>query len=581
MLTLKTVLKRNNVIKLLLKQRLSTSTRPQLKSKYFIYGSLFTTGLISYGVCEHINQSNVLHQSHDSTWVTWLGEQYEEVIKQNSVARFGRAAVAIVAVFVDYKYSLYGLDGEDQGYWQAKSDCHLRSAIRFRDLCSSNGGVFMKIGQHIGSLEFLFPREYTDTLKCFQYDAPASSMKDVRTVIETDTNMKMGDLFNQFDETPIGAASLAQVHRAVLKDGSIVAVKVQHKLVKKHAFADAIVIEFFVNIAGKLFREFQFQWLVDSIKTNVPLELNFINEGKNCEKMRDVLKEFKYLKVPKIYWKRCTERVLFMEYCEGGIVDDIEYIKKHNLNVNDISTKLGRLYSEMIFVNGLIHCDPHPGNILIRKSATDNQCEVILLDHGLYQPMKDHVRVSYCKLWQSVIGADVEGIKEHSRELGVGDYYGLFACIVAARSWDAIQGGIDKTAQTKKEIQEIEENAVQLVSVITEVLERLPREMIMVFKTNDLLRGLDARLKTKSTSASFITMSKCCLRAVYNDELSKCTTRYGKVKLYYGYQLNSMRLLMYQFTLTSCGTYLMRCISFATSGFSYLTTGLSRITANY
>lgn len=89
--------------------------------------------------------------------------------------------------------------------------CHLRSAVKFRDLCSLNGGVFMKVGQHIGSLEFLFPREYTDTLKCFQYEAPHSSLEDIRYVIETDTGRKMSELFETFFEEPLGAASLAQV----------------------------------------------------------------------------------------------------------------------------------------------------------------------------------------------------------------------------------------------------------------------------------------------------------------------------------------------------------------------------------
>ena len=71
----------------------------------------------------------------------------------------------------------------------------------------------MKVGQHIGSLEFLFPKEYTDTLRCFQYEAPESSMRDIQYVVETDTGQSMSDLFESFDEKPLGAASLAQVSR--------------------------------------------------------------------------------------------------------------------------------------------------------------------------------------------------------------------------------------------------------------------------------------------------------------------------------------------------------------------------------
>merc|ERR1712137_334551 len=108
----------------------------------------------------------------------------------------------------------------------------------------------------------------------------------------------MTDLFQSFDDKPLGAASLAQVHKAVLKDGKEVAVKIQHKTVKQHAYQDAKVIELFVKMATKMFPEFQFQWLVDQIKANLPLELDFLNEGRNCEKMGDVLTNFNGIKVP-------------------------------------------------------------------------------------------------------------------------------------------------------------------------------------------------------------------------------------------------------------------------------------------
>lgn len=483
----------------------------------------------------------------------WFYEVYDEKVVHSSLFRFGRAAYVVISVFADYKYSFMGLTEENKA--EVKSSCHLRSAVKLRDLCSLNGGVFMKIGQHIGSLEFLFPKEYTDTLRCFQYEAPQSPLEDIRYVIESDTGLKMSELFESFDEKPLGSASLAQVHKAVLKDGREVAVKVQHKAVKKHAFQDAKVIEFFVNVATELFPEFQFQWLVDQIKANLPLELDFLHEGKNCAKTRDILKEFPDIKVPEVYWKNSTNRVLFLEYIKGGIVDDMEYIKKNEMNVNDISVKLGQLYSEMIYVKGFIHCDPHPGNILIRKNQNGSQ-EVILLDHGLYLTMKDDVRLEYCKLWQSIIELDNEGIKKHSEALGVGEYYGLLTCIVTGRSWEAVQSGITTKHQTVEELREVQAGIVQYVPLITEILEKLPREMIMILKTNDLLRGLDARLKTKTASASFITMSKCCLRALYQHERTKCTSLYSRVRLDCRYFYDMSRMFAFQMMSSPFGKFL-------------------------
>lgn len=96
-----------------------------------------------------------------------------------------------------------------------------------------------------------------------------------------------------------------------------------------------------------------------------------------------MFKEYKWLKVPKIFWKWSSKRVLVMEYVSGGQVNDLDYIKKNNIDTFDVANKIGQLYSNMIFINGFVHSDPHPGNILVRKDKKGH-AEVILLDHGLY-----------------------------------------------------------------------------------------------------------------------------------------------------------------------------------------------------
>ncbi|KXJ29903.1 putative aarF domain-containing protein kinase 1 [Exaiptasia diaphana] len=116
-----------------------------------------------------------------------------------------------------------------------------------------------------------------------------------------------------------------------------------------------------------------------------------------------------------------------------------------------VSRKIGELYSEMIFVTGYVHCDPHPGNVLVRKDNQDN-VEIVLLDHGLYQQLSDEFRVQYCQLWQCLIASDIEGIKHYSTEMGVGDLYGLFACVLTSRAWSVVTSGIDQGPVTEKEV---------------------------------------------------------------------------------------------------------------------------------
>ncbi|RXN08874.1 putative aarF domain-containing kinase 1 isoform X1 [Labeo rohita] len=471
---------------------------------------------------------------------------------------------------------------------------HRRSAERLLDLCCANRGTFIKVGQHLGALDYLLPEEYTSTLKILHSRAPQSSMEEIRQVIREDLGKEcesgvcrkndsticplgseektllhcsvvrytmLSDLFIQFEEKPQGAASLAQVHKAVLPDGRTVAVKVVHWL----------------------FPDFAFMWLVEEAKKNMPLELDFLNEGRNAEKIADMLKQFKFLQIPKIHWDLSTKRILTMDFAEGGQVNDREYMRKHGINVNEIlkerksfrrfsialivllchndmiftrpaeevhmesfysvsrapvgviassllkkiqssatrqascvqiSWNLGKIYSEMIFVNGFVHCDPHPGNVLVRKCPKSNKTEIVLLDHGLYQVLNQEFRLDYCRLWQSLIKGDMKGIERYSRRLSAGDLYPLFACVLTGRSWTSVNAGISQTPVTQSEDVEIRTNATLYLPQISELLNRVPRQMLLLLKTNDLLRGIETILQTRASSSSFISMSRCCTRAI-------------------------------------------------------------------
>ncbi|CAM4647871.1 unnamed protein product [Leuciscus chuanchicus] len=382
-----------------------------------------------------------------------------------SIVRFGRAAATTAVISYDYLTTLRDVQYGTEEYWAVKSKVHRRSAERLRDLCCMNRGTFIKVGQHLGALDYLLPEEYTSTLKILHSRAPQSSMEEIRQVIREDLRKELSDLFIQFDEKPHGAASLAQVHKAVLPDGRTVAVKVQHPKVQRQSSKDIVVMEFLLQVVHWLFPDFAFMWLVEEAKKNLPLELDFLNEGRNAEKIADMLRKFNFLKIPKIHWDLSTKRILTMDFAEGGQVNDREYMRKHGINVNEISQNLGKIYSEMIFVNGFVHCDPHPGNVLVRKCPESNKTEIVLLDHGLYQ--------------------DVE----------------------------------------------IRTNAALYLPQISELLNRVPRQMLLLLKTNDLLRGIETILQTRASSSSFINMSRCCTRAIARHKRNKTKSRSRRLRI--------------------------------------------------
>ncbi|KAM9091031.1 aarF domain-containing protein kinase 1 isoform 2-T6 [Megaptera novaeangliae] len=410
--------------------------------------------------------------------------------------RVGRAVATTAVISYDYLTSLRSVPYGSEEYLQLRSKVHLRSARRLCELCCANRGTFIKVGQHLGALDYLLPEEYTRTLKVLHSQAPQSSMQEVRQVIREDLGKEIHDLFMSFDDTPLGAASLAQVHKAVLHDGRTVAVKVQHPKVQAQSSKDVLLME-----------------------------------------------------VPQIYWELSTKRVLLMEFVDGGQVNDRDYMERNKIDVNEISRHLGKMYSEMIFVNGFVHCDPHPGNVLVRKCPGTGKAEIVLLDHGLYQVLTEEFRLDYCHLWQSLIWTDMKSVKKYSQRLGAGDLYPLFTCMLTARSWDSVNRGIGQTPVTATEDSEIRNNAANYLPQISHLLNLVPRQMLLIFKTNDLLRGIEAALGTRASASSFLNMSRCCIKALAAHKKKNTHSFFRRTQISFSEAFNLWQINLHELVL--------------------------------
>uniref|UniRef100_A0A8C9FC42 AarF domain-containing protein kinase 1 n=1 Tax=Pavo cristatus TaxID=9049 RepID=A0A8C9FC42_PAVCR len=510
------------------------------------------------------------------------------------VVRVGRAIATTAVITYDYLTSLRNVPYGSEEYDFLKSQVHLRSAERLRELCCANRGTFIKVGQHLGALDYLLPEEYTRTLKVLHSQAPQSTRQEIEQVIREDLGKEIKELFVSFEDTPLGAASLAQVHKAVLQDGRTVAVKIQHPKVQAQSSKDIFLMEVLLLVVKQIFPDFEFMWLVEEAKKNLPLELDFLNEGRNAEKVAQMLKNFDFLKVPRIYWELSTRRVLLMEFMEGGQVNDKVYMEKNGIDVNEISRNLGKLYSEMIFVNGFVHCDPHPGNVLVKKCPDSGKAYIILLDHGLYQVLSESFRMDYCRLWQALIKADMKRVQKYSRRLGAGDLYPLFACMLTARSWESVNRGIDQSPVSASELQgyvqsgvlpledglmepgraqseammtggqadltqedvEIRSNAAAYLPQITQLLNNVPRQMLLLLKTNDLLRGIESALHTRASASSFLNMSRCCIRAVSTYQRSKSHSLYRRIHISLTEALSLWQINLYELFLWLKGSRL-------------------------
>jgi len=483
-----------------------------------------------------------------------------------AVVRCSRVAEAAVLGAIDYKRTFAKAYASDEERLEAYSQCHLRSANRVLRALLANGGVFIKLGQHMASLwvssnssfgirsqfqrSVVLPLEWTSTMRPLQDKCEPTPYEDVDSLFMSDMGRPLSEIFDYFNPDPIGVASLAQVHIAHHREsGKTVAVKLQHPHLLEFSEIDMEMVELTLGWIKRWFPEFEFTWLGEEMRENLPKELDFTNEAKNAEKASNNFKNRKTsLYIPEVI--SADKRVLIMEFIEGSRVDDLEYLAAHNIDRNKVSLELSRIFSQMVYLDGWFHADPHPGNLLIRPRPTASRSpynfEIVLLDHGLYFDLDRSLRINYSKLWLALIAPatpenNIDRRKYAELVGNVGpDQYPIFEAALTGRatmkdapedprqdsenqsSFRRASNMLDQLPQTDQEVEALR-NAVMtkegLLLSVFDILRKVPRRVLMVFKLNDLTRSLDHALSTTHSKVRvFIVVAKYCTTAVWEDE---------------------------------------------------------------
>ncbi|KAG4306388.1 hypothetical protein PORY_000376 [Pneumocystis oryctolagi] len=447
--------------------------------------------------------------------------------------------------FNDYRRTINSDYSDEQERLYSLSLCHKRCAKRTLSCLKNNGGIFIKLGQHLSSMSYLIPYEWTSTMTCLQDKCPSSSIDDIKKMFLEDTGKRLEDYFSFFDENPVGVASLAQVHRAIMKEnGREVAVKIQHPSLEKFTVIDIFLTKKILNSIKRFFPQFTLTWLTEEMEFSLLQELNFKEEEKNAVRIKKYFEKVKGFSVyiPEIIWSE--KRILVMECkklldvmelfdCDldirGVRIDDHNYMLINNISRDEVSSELSHIFNEMIFGNdGYLHCDPHGGNLLIRSKPKTFQSkynfEIVLLDHGLYRKIPLNLQRSYAKLWLSIINMNEKDMKQYSYEVaGISeDKFKLFTSAITGRDFKSLKKLRD-TKWTKNEPSRITVVATRsFITQLVELLDDVPRIMLLLFKTNDLLRSLDESLKTTyGFKRNYGILRKYCARVIYKENLDK------------------------------------------------------------
>ncbi|CAJ0763081.1 13951_t:CDS:10, partial [Entrophospora sp. SA101] len=278
------------------------------------------------------------------------------------------------------------------------------------------------------------------------------------------------------------------------KYGDEVAVKVQYPDVYRLFNVDIWTMQTMSNIVSYFFPEFELTWIITEFKQNLISEFDFEKEARNGELTKQRFRHHaNEMSIPKIYWDLTTKRILTMEFIHGVKINDIDGLKKIGADPNWVRNILLEIFAEMIFCHGVIHCDPHPGNALVTISPKTKKPQIVLLDHGLYRELSDDFRKTYCDLWKALVLNDSNALKVVSESLGVPQYIQFLPLIFAQRISDSSTPlGEDMSLEEKNIVRDQLHNIT--LSDFFDFLEALPRDMLLVFRTINLVRGIHRQL---------------------------------------------------------------------------------------
>lgn len=239
---------------------------------------------------------------------------------------------------------------------------------RIRLVFEELGPTFIKFGQILSTRPDLIPYEYAKELEKLQDDVPPFEYNEVRRIIWEDFGQSVDSIFQSFEEKPMAAASIGQVHRAKLESGEEVVVKVQRPNIRKIIEVDLEIMLHLGYLMERHLEEFEIQHptrLVSIFARTIEKEINYKIEAANIEHFGRQFLDNPTIYIPKVYHDLTTNRVITMEYVKGVKASEIVTLREEGYDLVEIADRGASLLMDQFFVQGFFHADPHPGNILI------------------------------------------------------------------------------------------------------------------------------------------------------------------------------------------------------------------------
>ncbi|WP_068778869.1 AarF/UbiB family protein [Paenibacillus sp. GM2] len=304
--------------------------------------------------------------------------------------------------------------------WILKSEPESHTlAERIRLVLEELGPTFVKLGQLASTRSDLLPESIIGELVKLQDQVTPFSAKEARAILEKEFHMPVEELLVEFDEIPLAAASIGQVHQGRLATGERVAIKIQRPGIFPIIDRDLDILRNLTAIAKKRWGwvgHYQIPQMVEEFSRSIKAELDYTGEGRNMERISKQFTGNKKIFIPKVYWECTTSKVLTMDYVEGIHLNKAPEIKASGIDVKELAATLVDAMLHQIFISGYFHADPHPGNVLVLRDG-----RLVFIDFGMVGRISSEMKEQLSSLIIALMRRNTEGMTRAILRMGLLD----------------------------------------------------------------------------------------------------------------------------------------------------------------
>ena len=362
---------------------------------------------------------------------------------------------------------------------------------RLRIALEELGPTFIKFGQLLATRPDIVPREYVKAFDSLLDQVPPFASEQARRIIESELQAPLAELVAKFDDAPLAAASIAQVHRATLWSGEEVVFKVRRPGIQEVIKQDIDILHRVADLIERYVPDLAFlnaRGLVEEFEQVIQEEMDFLREAENASRFRANFEGSRELYVPKVFLHLTTEQVLVMEYLEGARIDDLDRLREAGVDLDKLARRGSEVLFKMILTDGFFHADPHPGNFLVLSNG-----RLGFVDFGVVGRIREDLLDAMGSTFIGLLNRDYDALTRQSINLGF-----VPESVDLERYRQEMRGDLENTIEplVGRKLSQIPPMVYveRIMGLALKHHLRLPRELFLVGKCLVLFEGLFRRL---------------------------------------------------------------------------------------